>query len=234
MIIAIPDDYQDCVRQLDCFAKLAGHEVRIFNDSVKGTDALAERFADAEAIVLTRERTRIDAALLDRLPKLRLISQTGKHYRDVRKKLLELGTDEFTETYITDDVLAMMEQFANAPEVSMSDDELEAARSLNQPAANSRADKAKGPFSLYKELDGITIRMDCAWYPDPIPAQYIWQERPAGWYCRIVDAEMAVRLSFARKDGTGATDALIGEAPHTRTSSASVAFAASYLGADIV
>jgi D-3-phosphoglycerate dehydrogenase len=78
MIVAIPDDYQDCVRQLDCFAKLAGHEVRIFNDSVKGTDALAERFADAEAIVLTRERTRIDAALLDRLPKLRLISQTGK------------------------------------------------------------------------------------------------------------------------------------------------------------
>lgn len=78
MIIAIPDDYQDCVRHLDCFAKLAGHEVRIFNDSVKGTDALAARFADAEAIVLTRERTRIDAALLDRLPKLRLISQTGK------------------------------------------------------------------------------------------------------------------------------------------------------------
>ena len=78
MIIAIPDDYQDCVRHLDCFAKLAGHEVRIFNDSVKGTDALAARFADAEAIVLTRERTRIDAALLDRLPRLRLISQTGK------------------------------------------------------------------------------------------------------------------------------------------------------------
>ncbi len=78
MIIAIPDDYQDCVRQLDCFAQLAGHEVRIFNDSVKGTEALAARLADAEAIVLTRERTRIDADLLDRLPKLRLISQTGK------------------------------------------------------------------------------------------------------------------------------------------------------------
>jgi D-3-phosphoglycerate dehydrogenase len=78
MRIAIPDDYQDCVRRLDCFAKLDAHETRIFNDTVKGTDALAERFADAEAIVLTRERTRIDAALLDRLPKLRLISQTGK------------------------------------------------------------------------------------------------------------------------------------------------------------
>ncbi|MBJ2155239.1 D-2-hydroxyacid dehydrogenase family protein [Variovorax sp. IB41] len=78
MRIAIPDDFQDCVRSLDCFAKLDAHETRIFNDTVKGTDALAERFADAEAIVLTRERTRIDAALLDRLPRLRLISQTGK------------------------------------------------------------------------------------------------------------------------------------------------------------
>jgi D-3-phosphoglycerate dehydrogenase len=78
MRIAIPDDYQDCVRTLACFAKLAGHEVRIFNDTVESTDELAARFADAEAIVLTRERTRIDAALLDRLPRLRLISQTGK------------------------------------------------------------------------------------------------------------------------------------------------------------
>jgi len=78
MRIVIPDDYQDCVRTLDCFGKLAGHEVRIFNDTVKSTPELAARFADAEAIVLTRERTRIDAALLERLPKLRLISQTGK------------------------------------------------------------------------------------------------------------------------------------------------------------
>lgn len=78
MRIVIPDDHQDCVRSLDCFSRLAGHDVRVFNDTVKGTDALVARFADAEAIVLTRERTRIDAALLDRLPRLRLISQTGK------------------------------------------------------------------------------------------------------------------------------------------------------------
>jgi len=78
MRIVIPDDYQDCVRTLDCFAKTAGHEVTVHNDTVTGTDALAERFKDAEAIVLTRERTRIDAALLERLPKLRIISQTGK------------------------------------------------------------------------------------------------------------------------------------------------------------
>ena len=78
MRIVIPDDYQDCVRGLDCFSKLAGHEVVIHNDTVKGNDALAERFAEADAIVLTRERTRIDAALLARLPRLRIVSQTGK------------------------------------------------------------------------------------------------------------------------------------------------------------
>lgn len=78
MHIAIPDDYQDCVRSLACFATLAGHQVQVFHDTVKGTDALAARFAAADALVLTRERTRVDAALLERLPRLRLICQTGK------------------------------------------------------------------------------------------------------------------------------------------------------------
>lgn len=78
MRIAIPDDYQDCVRGLDCYARLADHDVTVFHDNVKEIDALAARFADADAIVLTRERTIVTAALLDRLPRLRLISQTGK------------------------------------------------------------------------------------------------------------------------------------------------------------
>ncbi|QET01549.1 MULTISPECIES: D-2-hydroxyacid dehydrogenase family protein [Cupriavidus] len=78
MRIAIPDDYQDCVRGLDCYARLADHDVTVFHDNVKEIDALAARFADADAIVLTRERTVVTAALLDRLPRLRLISQTGK------------------------------------------------------------------------------------------------------------------------------------------------------------
>jgi D-3-phosphoglycerate dehydrogenase len=77
MRIVIPDDYQDCVRGLDCYTKLAGHEVIVFNDTVSDIESLAARFVDAQAIVLIRERTRINAALLDRLPKLRLISQTG-------------------------------------------------------------------------------------------------------------------------------------------------------------
>lgn len=78
MRIVIPDDYQDTVRHLDCFAKLAGHEVIVYHDTVKDLDTLARRFQDAEALVLIRERTAITDALLDRLPKLKLISQTGK------------------------------------------------------------------------------------------------------------------------------------------------------------
>ncbi len=77
MKVIIPDDYQDAVRRLNCFAKLKEHDVIIYNDTVKDLDALAERFADAEALILIRERTRITGALLERLPKLRLISQTG-------------------------------------------------------------------------------------------------------------------------------------------------------------
>jgi D-3-phosphoglycerate dehydrogenase len=78
MHIVISDDYQDCIRHLACFSKLAGHTVEIFNDTVSDTPALAKRFAKAEAIVLTRERTVITRELLDQLPNLKVISQTGK------------------------------------------------------------------------------------------------------------------------------------------------------------
>lgn len=78
MKIVISDDYQDCVRHLSCFNKIGHHEVQIFNDTVSELDAKVERFKDAEAIVLTRERTVIDSNLLERLPNLKLISQTGK------------------------------------------------------------------------------------------------------------------------------------------------------------
>ncbi len=78
MHIVIPDDYQDCVRHLDAFKLLSGHQVTIYNDTVADIDTLAARFADAEALVLTRERTAITPALLARMPKLKIISQTGK------------------------------------------------------------------------------------------------------------------------------------------------------------
>ncbi len=78
MKIVIPDDYQDCIRHLDCYSKLGGHEVVIHNDTISDVDELVRRFGDAEALVLIRERTRITPTLLDRLPKLKIISQTGK------------------------------------------------------------------------------------------------------------------------------------------------------------
>jgi D-3-phosphoglycerate dehydrogenase len=77
MKIVIPDDYQDVIRTLDCFKKLAGHEVTIYNDTVKDLESLVERFKEAEGLVLIRERTRISEELLARLPALKLISQTG-------------------------------------------------------------------------------------------------------------------------------------------------------------
>lgn len=78
MKIAILDDYQDAVRHLDCFSLLQSHEVKIFTNSARGTGQLAIRLADFDAIVLIRERTSLSAGLLKKLPKLKLISQTGK------------------------------------------------------------------------------------------------------------------------------------------------------------
>jgi D-3-phosphoglycerate dehydrogenase / 2-oxoglutarate reductase len=75
MMISILDDYHDTLRTLDCFTKLSGHDVEVWNDHVQDVDALAERLRETEALVLIRERTEIRAPLLRRLPKLRLISQ---------------------------------------------------------------------------------------------------------------------------------------------------------------
>jgi len=75
MKISILDDYHDTLRSLPCFAKLAGHEVEIWNDHVQDVDALAGRLKDTEALVLIRERTQIRAPLVERLKKLKLISQ---------------------------------------------------------------------------------------------------------------------------------------------------------------
>ena len=75
MKITILDDYHDTVRTLKCFSKVAGHEVEIWNDHVQDVDALAQRLKDTEALVLIRERTQIRAPLIERLGKLKLISQ---------------------------------------------------------------------------------------------------------------------------------------------------------------
>jgi D-3-phosphoglycerate dehydrogenase len=73
--VTVLDDYFDTVRTLDCFAKLKGHDVTIWNDHLQDVDKLVERLKDTEALVLIRERTQIRSPLLERLPRLRLISQ---------------------------------------------------------------------------------------------------------------------------------------------------------------
>ena len=78
MKIAILDDYQYACRTLDAWTKLAGHDVTVFRDTLKDEDALVARLKDFEALGLIRERTRFTASLLERLPKLRALSQTGK------------------------------------------------------------------------------------------------------------------------------------------------------------
>src|SRR5712692_461943 len=75
MKVSILDDYHDTLRTLDCFKKLKGQDVEIWNDHVQDVDAVAERLKDTEALVLIRERTQIRAPLLEKLPKLKLISQ---------------------------------------------------------------------------------------------------------------------------------------------------------------
>lgn len=75
MKITILDDYFDTLRTLPCFARLAGHDVTIWNDHLQDVDGLARRLADTEVLVLFRERTKIRTPLLERLPRLRLISQ---------------------------------------------------------------------------------------------------------------------------------------------------------------
>ncbi|EGI75316.1 D-2-hydroxyacid dehydrogenase family protein [Hylemonella gracilis] len=78
MNTVILDDYQDVVRHLQCADKLAGLPWKVYNNTVKGLGQLAIRLRDAEALVLIRERTAINRALLDKLPKLKFISQTGR------------------------------------------------------------------------------------------------------------------------------------------------------------
>ncbi|HJV00883.1 MAG TPA: D-2-hydroxyacid dehydrogenase family protein [Burkholderiaceae bacterium] len=78
MKIAILDDYQNATPSLECFKLLDGHDVKIFNNSARGLGQLAIRLAPFDALVLIRERTPLNRALLAKLPNLKLISQTGK------------------------------------------------------------------------------------------------------------------------------------------------------------
>lgn len=87
MKIAILDDYQNSVKDLACFNVLQGHDVHVFNESFTNTEDLVTNLKDFDALVLIRERTVISEELLDNLPNLKLISQTGKISNHIDAKL---------------------------------------------------------------------------------------------------------------------------------------------------
>jgi D-3-phosphoglycerate dehydrogenase len=77
-VIAL-DDYQDALRKLDCFARLGEHRVTVLRDTEKDPVKLAERLRDADAVILTQQRSSFPRAVVERLPRLQLISQTGRN-----------------------------------------------------------------------------------------------------------------------------------------------------------
>lgn len=78
MNIVILDDYQDVVRKLECASKLENYPAKVYTNTVKGIGQLSVRLKDADVIVLIRERTALNRALIEKLPRLKLIAQTGR------------------------------------------------------------------------------------------------------------------------------------------------------------
>jgi D-3-phosphoglycerate dehydrogenase / 2-oxoglutarate reductase len=78
MKIAVIDDYQNAFKTLKCYARLSGHEVVVYNDTEKDPARLAERLQDADVVLLTQQRSAFPRAVIERLPKLKLIGQTGR------------------------------------------------------------------------------------------------------------------------------------------------------------
>ena len=78
MNIVILDDYQDAVRKLACAAKLESYSAKVYTNTVKGAGQLSVRLKDADVIVLIRERTHLTRQVIEKLPRLKLIAQTGR------------------------------------------------------------------------------------------------------------------------------------------------------------
>ncbi|MGZ8269438.1 MAG: D-2-hydroxyacid dehydrogenase family protein, partial [Burkholderiales bacterium] len=79
MQVAVLDDYARAFRKLGCYAKLSGHTVTVYDDTEKDCARLAGRLANAEAVILTQQRTRLTRATIEKLPRLKLLSLTGRN-----------------------------------------------------------------------------------------------------------------------------------------------------------
>jgi D-3-phosphoglycerate dehydrogenase / 2-oxoglutarate reductase len=147
MKISILDDYFDVIRTLNCFPKLNGHDVTIYNDQVQDTDTLAERLADTEALILIRERTKIQAPLLERLPKLKMISQRSVYPHIDLDACTRLG------------ILLASDQHAGTPSYATAELTwgliLAAMRDIPQQVASTKA--GKWQYGIGQTLRGKTL-----------------------------------------------------------------------------
>jgi len=92
MKIVIPDDYQNLVDRLDCYSLIQQHEITLYREPARDLDQLVERLADADVVVSIRERVEFSRALLERLPKLKLIALVGRNSHVIDfKACTELG-----------------------------------------------------------------------------------------------------------------------------------------------
>ena len=79
MRLAVIDDYQDAFRGLDAFRKLQGVELEVFHDAAASEDELVRRLGAVDAVILTQQRTAMPRSVIERLPNLKMISQTGRN-----------------------------------------------------------------------------------------------------------------------------------------------------------
>jgi D-3-phosphoglycerate dehydrogenase len=83
MHIVIADDYQRCVRELQCFSLLSGHEITVYETAAKDKAELIERLSPADIIVVVRERITLDEEVIAALPRLQHIALVGRHTKTI-------------------------------------------------------------------------------------------------------------------------------------------------------
>ena len=77
--IAILDDYQNVALEMADWSPLAGRAaITVFNDHLSNLDEVVERLLPFEVVCVMRERTPLPRAVIERLPRLKLIASTGR------------------------------------------------------------------------------------------------------------------------------------------------------------
>ena len=201
MKVTIIDDWFDTLRGLPCFEKLNGHDVTIWTDHVEETESLVERLHDTECLVLFRERTRITGELLDRLPKLKLISQ--------RSVYPHIDVEACTRNGVT----LCSNMHADTPSYATAEHTwgliLAAMRQIPQQMASAKAGKWQS--GVGKNLRGRTIGLygygriarTVAGYADAFGMNVVWWSSESGRARALADGQ---RVAGSREAFFAASD----------------------------